>query len=155
MCIFCRISVTTRRLQQPLEIALSFPSPADDHADKPLNLHEYLIPRPASTFFWRYVGHSMERAGIQYHALLIIDRSLDAREHDIVVAYHQDEYVVRRLQKRNGRYRLVSEPLEGKSIALSVNENTRIWGVVTHAINTYRTGSIRSDRYGDVSDGQG
>jgi len=134
---------------------MAFPSPADDHADKPLNLHDYLVVRPASTFFWRYVGDSMDGAGIQHGALLVIDRSLQARSGDIVVANHEGEWVIRRLIKRLPRFQLVTDPISEEVDIIEMGEDTLIWGVVAHAINTLRAGTTRSDRYPDLSDGQG
>ena len=134
---------------------MAFPSPADDHADKPLNLHDYLVVRPASTFFWRYVGDSMDGAGIQHGALLVIDRSLQARSGDIVVANHEGEWVIRRLIKRLPRFQLVTDPISEEVDIIEMGEDTLIWGVVAHAINTLRAGATRSDRYPDLSDGQG
>lgn len=134
---------------------MAFPSPADDHADKPLNLHDYLVVRPASTFFWRYVGDSMDGAGVLHGALLVIDRSLQARSGDIVVANHEGEWVIRRLIKRLPRFQLVTDPISEEVDIIEMGEDTLIWGVVAHAVNTLRPGTTRSDRYPDLSDGQG
>ncbi len=49
-------------LPRPLFLALvaaRFPSPADDHLDRDLDLHELLIQHPASTFYVRLAGNSM------------------------------------------------------------------------------------------------
>lgn len=40
-------------------VAAGFPSPADDYVDKPLCLNEWLVPRPAATFFVRMPDDSM------------------------------------------------------------------------------------------------
>ena len=63
-----------------------FPSPAEDHIDRDLDLNEHLIRRPASTFFVRVSGLSMVGAGINDGALLIVDRSEEPRDGRIVVA---------------------------------------------------------------------
>jgi len=130
---------------------MGFPSPAEDHSDKELNLHEYLVVRPAATFFWRYNGSEMERAGIKTGALLVVDRSLIPRDGDVVVARHMGQWVVRMLYKNQ----LGNAPLDEDVSILFATEETQIWGVVTHVVNTLRPGSTRSDRYGDVSDGIG
>jgi hypothetical protein len=54
-------------LTRPLYLALvaaGFPSPADDHLDRDLDLHELLIQHPASTFYVRLSGDSMQGAGL-------------------------------------------------------------------------------------------
>ena len=45
-------------------VSAGFPSPADDHIDRHLDLNEYLIKHPAATFFVRVSGDSMRDAGI-------------------------------------------------------------------------------------------
>ena len=130
---------------------MGFPSPAEDHADKDLSLDEYLIVRPAATFYWRFAGHDMERAGLLNGALLIVDKSLTPRQGDVVVARHLGEWLVRVVQGRH----LVNAPMDEEVVAVEMLEETSIWGVITHVINTLRSGSVRSDRYGDLQDGQG
>ena len=40
-------------------ISCGFPSPADDYIDRKLDLNEYLIDKPAATFYVRATGDSM------------------------------------------------------------------------------------------------
>ena len=130
---------------------MGFPSPAEDHADKDLSLDDYLIARPAATFYWRFAGHDMERAGLLSGALLIVDKSLTARNGDVVVARHLGEWLVRIVRDRT----LVNAPVDEELTVIDILAETTVWGVVTHAINTLRSGSVRPDRYGDLRDGQG
>ena len=130
---------------------MGFPSPAEDHADKDLSLDEYLIAHPAATFYWRFAGHDMERAGLLNGALLIVDRSLAPKKGDVVVARHLGEWLVRVVQDQH----LVNAPMDEEVVAVAMLEGTSIWGVVTHVINTLRSGSVRPGRYGDLRDGQG
>ena len=65
-------------LTRPLFLALiaaGFPSPADDHLDRDLDLHELLIQHPASTFYVRLAGDSMQGAGLYDGDILVVDRS--------------------------------------------------------------------------------
>ncbi len=63
-------------------VSAGFPSPADDYLDTDLNLHKYLVKHPAATFFIIAKGHSMEKAGISDNDLLVIDKSLEAKNND-------------------------------------------------------------------------
>lgn len=45
-------------------VEAGFPSPADDHIDKELDLNEHLVRRPNATFFTTVRGYSMVGAGI-------------------------------------------------------------------------------------------
>jgi DNA polymerase V len=58
-------------LARPLVLALvavGFPSPADDHLDRDLDLHELLIQHPAATYYVRLAGDSMQGVGL-YEAI--------------------------------------------------------------------------------------
>ena len=67
-------------------INAGFPTPADDHMDVSLDLNEYLIKHPASTFIVKAKGRSMTDAGISSDDLLIVDRSISPKNNDIVIA---------------------------------------------------------------------
>ena len=42
----------------------SFPSPADDYKERPLDLDELVIQHPEATFYVKVSGESMQDAGI-------------------------------------------------------------------------------------------
>ena len=93
-------------LVRPLMLSATpagFPSPAEDHIDRDLDLNEHLIRRPAATFFVRVSGQSMVGAGINDGALLVVDRSEEARDGRIVVAVVEGAHTVKRLRKAAGR----------------------------------------------------
>ncbi|MFS1523027.1 LexA family protein [Microbulbifer sp. 2304DJ12-6] len=66
-------------------IACGFPSPADDHKEASLSLDEHLITKPAATFIARANSDSMQGLGIFDRDLLIVDRSLEPVQGDVVV----------------------------------------------------------------------
>jgi len=80
-------------------ISAGFPSPADDYIDKKLDLNEYLIENPSSTFYVRVEGDSMIGAGIYSGDILIVDRSLEAQNRKIVLAILNGEFTVKKLIK--------------------------------------------------------
>jgi len=111
-----------------------FPSPAEDHIDKNLDLNEHLIRRPAATFFVRVSGKSMIGAGINDGALLVVDRSEDARDGRVVVAVVEGAHTVKRLRRKDGRCWLESANPTFSDIQV-IDDESRVWGVVTFAIN--------------------
>ena len=68
------------------KVPAGFPSPAQDYIERTLDLNELCISHPAATFFVRAEGDSMIEGGIQSGDILIVDRSIDAKHHDIVIA---------------------------------------------------------------------
>src|SRR4029450_13666508 len=82
-------SDTPSALTRPLFLALvaaGFPSPADDHLDRDLDLHALLTRSPAPTYSARLTGDSMQGAGLYDGDILVVDRSLEPKHTDIVIA---------------------------------------------------------------------
>ncbi len=128
---------TKTKLSRPLyisRVSAGFPSPAEDYVDVPLDLNEHLIKHPAATFFVRVQGNSMIDAGINSGDILIVDKSLEAKHSNIVVAIIEGEFLVKQLSKRGEEYFLVAANQSYSPI--KVEENTEIWGVVTYVIHS-------------------
>jgi DNA polymerase V len=119
----------------PQGIAAGFPSPADDHLQKKLDLHEHLIKHPAATFYAHVQGDSMRDANLNDGDLLIIDRAETPRHKSIVVAVLNGEFVVKRLHKRSGELKLLSENKAYPAIEITEGMDFEIWGVVSHIIH--------------------
>ncbi|MBJ48715.1 MAG: hypothetical protein CMG59_06075 [Candidatus Marinimicrobia bacterium] len=121
-------------------VSAGFPSPADDYLDVDLNLHKYLVKHPAATFFIIAKGHSMEKAGIGDEDLLVVDKSLEAKNNDIVIASVNGEFTVKRYININGKILLRAETEIGNYPDININESLdfEIWGVVTHTIHNHR-----------------
>lgn len=115
-------------------IPAGFPSPAFDYVEKELDLNEYLIKHPASTFLARVTGNSMIKANLKDGDILIIDKAKEPKHGNTVVAVVDGEFTVKKLHIDNGRYYLVPENDSYKPI--EVTADTEIWGVVIKAIIT-------------------
>ncbi len=116
-------------------VTAGFPSPADDHMDKALDLNEHLIAHPASTFFVRVQGDSMTGAGIHHGDLLIVDKSLHAQTGDIVIAFIEGEFTVKRYICKGNRHYLYPENSGYPVIEVSFINDFRIWGVVCYSVH--------------------
>ena len=121
-------------------VSAGFPSPADDYLDTDLNLHKYLVKHPAATFFIIAKGHSMEKAGISDEDLLVVDKSLDPKNNDIVVAAVNGEFTVKRYLKNGDHVSLRAEGIYGDYPDININDSMEfeVWGVVTHTIHNNR-----------------
>lgn len=118
-------------------VRAGFPSPADDHAEPGLNLNE-LLENPAATFCAWAEGDSMIDLGILDGDLMIIDRSLDARHDDVVVADVNGSFTVKRLvQKATGNFLMPANP-DYPPIPITPGDEIRIWGVVVRVIHDLR-----------------
>lgn len=129
-------------IRQPLPLYLSrikagFPSPAEDYLDRKLDLNEYLIKHPASTFFVKVKGDSMAGAGISSGDILIVDRSLEPKDKRIVVAVVNGEFTVKRVCKDSERLFLVAENPKYPLIEIKDSMDFEVWGVVVHVIHSF------------------
>lgn len=130
-------SVQNLKLSLPLysaSVSAGFPSPADDFVDTNLDLNEYLVKSPASTFFVRAAGDSMIGAGIYSGDILVVDRSLESYDNAIVIAVVEAELTVKRIHYVKNRILLLPENTAYKPIDVTEHEDFRVWGVVTAVI---------------------
>ncbi len=116
-------------------VSAGFPSPADDHIDKSLDLNSHLVHNPASTFFVRASGDSMLNAGIFDGDLLIVDRSIKPENGKIVIAALNGDLTVKRLVYKTGKIFLAPENPRYRTIELTSEIETVIWGVVTNVVH--------------------
>ncbi|HID9519825.1 TPA: LexA family protein [Acinetobacter baumannii] len=120
------------------KISAGFPSPAQDYVDKALDMNEHLIKNETATFIVKVASLSMLNAGIDIDDELIVDRSLDAKHGDIVVALIDNEFTVKRLMIDQSGQWLKAENPDYKDIYLLDGQELLIWGVVTHIIKMTR-----------------
>lgn len=91
-------------------VRAGFPSPADDYIEKAVDLNDLLVRHPVAPFYLRARGDSMEGAGIKGGAILIVDRSLTARDGDVVAAIVDGNLTVKRPRKDRKDYWLEAAP---------------------------------------------
>ena len=119
-------------------ISAGFPSPADDYIENNLSISELLIKNQLSTFLMKASGESMIEAGINDGDVLVVDRSLEARSRDIVIAIFEGNLTVKRLIiKADGSAILKAENQLYKNILISEYTELEIWGVVTSDIHQF------------------
>ena len=117
-------------------VRVGWPSPADDYVERPIDLNEYLIKNPAATYFVRVSGDSMIGACIGDGAILVVDRSVEPKHKNIVVAAINGSYTCKRLLTKP-KVCLASENSKYAPIFIKENEELEIAGIVIAAINTY------------------
>ena len=130
--------LTTERLQPFFAVPVSagFPSPAADYEENKLDLNRYLIRNPAATFFVKAGGDSMTGAGIHPGDILIVDRSLQPRDKNVVIAVLNGEMTVKRIRIRNRNIILESENENYPPQQIAQGMEFEVWGVVTNVVHT-------------------
>ncbi len=115
-------------------IRAGFPSPAEDFAEPTLDLNRYVVKNPASTFYARVAGNSMEGAGIQDGDIIVIDKSLTPTQNSIAVCYIDGEFTLKRIEIEKNRVWLRPANPDFPSIEVTEDNHFVVWGIVTFVI---------------------
>jgi DNA polymerase V len=93
-----------------------------------------MLKNPKDTFLLRVVGDSMMDAGIYENDMLIVDRSLEARNGQIVVALVDGRATVKTFRTDRKGITLVPENKRYEPIKILPVNGFQILGVVTNVI---------------------
>ncbi len=80
--------------------------------ERPLDIHDYMVKHPASTFFLKMEGEGPEDSGIEAGDVLVVDRSQDPKLGSLIVVAIDGELKVEEFSKKE-------------------DEEKVLWGVVT------------------------
>ena len=118
-------------------INAGFPSPAEDHVDVSLNLNDYLVKHPSSTFYIYVKGDSMIGSGIYDGDLMVVDRSLEPKSNNVVVAVIDGEFTVKKIYKNKNQIYLLPDNKNYKPIHIKEGMDFQVWGIITHSIHHF------------------
>ncbi len=115
-------------------IKAGFPSPAQDYIHDVIDLNKELIRHPEATFYGRVTGDSMEDACIFEGDILVIDKSLEAKNNSLIICFIDGEFTLKYLKKEKDKVYLLPANKEYDPIMLTADNQVIIWGVVTYSI---------------------
>jgi DNA polymerase V len=116
-------------------VSAGHPSPLAEQANELVDINCYLIRNEIATYIFRVKGNAMINAGIFDGDVLIVDRSIEPKHNDIVLVTLNNEFTVKRLYKRAGVVRLVSENAIYPPIVIREKDDFAVWGVVTNSVH--------------------
>ncbi len=116
------------------DVHAGFPSPAQDYAEQSIDLNRELVRHPASTFYARVVGNSMQDEGIDEGDVLVVDKSLEPQNGDMAVCFIDGEFALKFISQRKGKLFLVSGNKAYKDIEVQPESDFMVWGIVTYTI---------------------
>jgi DNA polymerase V len=119
-------------------VSAGFPSPASDFIEQDIDLNRWLIRNKLATYIVCIEGDSMT-GEIHHEDRLIVDRSLEPRHKDVVIACVDGEVVVKRLLIEGGRRFLAADNPQYPMVEIDGDRELIIWGVVTHSIHKLRS----------------
>lgn len=117
-------------------ISAGFPSPALDYVENTIDISEFLIRHPNSTFILRVKWDSMKNKNIHDWDFLIVDKAIDAKIWSIVIAELEWEFTCKELQK-DKKWILYLQAHNPEYTPIYPNEDRGliIWGVVVGRFN--------------------
>ena len=122
-------------------IFAGFPSPAQDYLDRSLDFNREIIRHPAATFYAKVIGQSMEGAGIDTGDIVVVDRALEPRNGDIVVACINGEFTLKYIdltRRSEGVVCLRPDNDRYDPIYMHEGDELVVWGVVSSVIKRFR-----------------
>lgn len=119
-------------------VRAGFPNPAEDARSEGLDLNELVVKHPISTYYLRVEGDSMQGAGINPGDIVVVDKSLDPKSGDIVIAAVDGEFTIKHLKREGQKAWLVAANSQYPPIALHEATDASLWGVVTYVVHKTR-----------------
>ncbi|MCO6026435.1 translesion error-prone DNA polymerase V autoproteolytic subunit [Prevotella cerevisiae] len=140
--VFIRSAAESRlTLEYAPGIKAGFPSPAESYEMESLDFNRDMIHHPDTTFYGRVRGDSMIQAGISDGDLLVIDRSLEPRNGDVVVAFYDHKYTVKFFDNTHYNEGYIelrpANPEYPVFRVTAADDDFMVWGVVQYTIKNW------------------
>ncbi|MCK9368531.1 translesion error-prone DNA polymerase V autoproteolytic subunit [Candidatus Dojkabacteria bacterium] len=116
-------------------ISAGFPHTVTADIDDCLDLNQLVVKHPTSTYFVRVDGDSMIKADIDNGDILVVDKSLEPKNYDIVIAFLNGKALVKRFLKSAMNIYLIPENDKYSSIQVGGSDEFEIWGIVTYVVH--------------------
>jgi DNA polymerase V len=118
-----------------------FQSPTDDHYDDRINFAKWLLPNPLATIPIKVEGKSMVDSNINSGDILLVDKSLEPKNGDIVLVSINGGFTVRMFWKKQNKIFLLSRNKNYKHIEVTPDMHLKVEGVITFIIHNARINS--------------
>lgn len=132
-------SLEESRLELPLylsHVCAGFPSPCEDHVEANLSLDELCISHPAATYLVRIRGDSLKNLGVLDGDIAVVDRSVEPRQGQVVIAVVNGDFTAKVLMFDRGVPVLRAANEHYPDIRLQAGEDLEVFGVVTGIVRT-------------------
>lgn len=118
-------------------VEAGFPTAAEEELTDTIDVEKLLITNRERMFMLKVSGDSMIEEGIHHGDLILVERTADARDGDVVVAFIDGGYTVKFLRKKNGTAYLEPANKDYPLIIPRENDELRICAVVRAVIRRY------------------
>lgn len=119
-------------------IRAGLPTHAQEYISETIDLNSEIVKHPSATFYGKVIGNSMEEEGIYPGDILVVDRSLEPEQGDLVVCSINGDFTVKRIRIENDHAWLIASNQTFKPMLIHDGSTFKVWGVVTHTIRENR-----------------
>ncbi len=120
-----------------MPVSAGIPIPVDNYLENHIDLNEFLVERPSSTFFAKVKGDDLREAGICDSDILIVDKSLTPSDGNFVLAKINQDLVVRYYRNINGIEYLESQTQQFFPLKISDEYSYTVLGTITKIIHSF------------------
>lgn len=117
-------------------VAAGVPNPIESDSCVEIDLNEYLVDHPASTFFAKVRGLNMVQQGIRDGDILVVDTSIEPVDQKIVLVTINGSLTVKIFREIDGEIFLESQNHQFLPIMMEPYLEFKIIGVVTKIIHS-------------------
>jgi len=110
-----------------------FPNAGEDRQALPVGLESLIVKHRTSTYLWRLDDEGVAELGWGPGSIVVVDRAIEPRHGDKIVAVVEGDFVVRIYQKTE------SAALFTPGGNREESDNVALWGVVTYVIQAMRS----------------
>lgn len=118
-------------------IDAGFPAFNSGNVDQSLDVNDFLIDHPNSSYIYKVRGESMIDLGIMPGDFVIVDSAKRVQNHDIVVACIDNEFTIKEIVLSNPP-QLIAHNKEYSNIKINENSELKIIGPVVGVVRKYK-----------------
>ncbi len=116
-------------------VQAGFPTAAEEELADTMSLDDFLINNQEATFMLKVSGDSMIEAGIVPGDLVLVERGLEPRNGDIVIAEVDSEWTMKYFKKENNKIFLI--PANKKYKTIMPDTELKVTAIVKAVIRKY------------------
>lgn len=120
-----------------MSVAAGHPIPVDSEIENHVDLNEFLVEHPSSTFFAKVNGDDMSEVGIKDGDILIIDKSIKPTDGKFVLAQVNQDLVIKYYRNIDGMEYLESQNQHFFPLSIGEEFKSNILGTVTKIIHSF------------------
>ena len=116
-------------------VEAGFPSPAEEELNDTMSLDDFLIRNKEATYILTVKGDSMKDAGILEGDMVLVEKGINAKDRDIVIAQIDGDWTIKYYKKKGEEVWL--EPANDKFKNIYPEDSLTIGAVVKAVIRKY------------------